>query len=160
MGNKLSNDSKFTKPTGLYTNCSWDEKTVKKLIKGGKVAPRYPGQEEPGPELDKCPICFLVSLRLFSKVHGVLSSCASCEQEGSAPVLLTHCFSFFFLPIPFSSAVVPWWAEPVKMLQTADLHRFCPQSRDPLPRLHCCFRASVPPCDKCHACAVDLLCSF
>jgi hypothetical protein len=66
MGNKLSNDSKFTKPTGLYTTCEWDEKTVKKLIKGGKVAPRYPGQEEPGPELDKCPICFLVSLRLFS----------------------------------------------------------------------------------------------
>ena len=74
MGNKLSNDSKFTKPTGLYTNCSWDEKTVKKLIKGGKVAPRYPGQEEPGPELDKCPICFLVSLRLFSKVHSALPS--------------------------------------------------------------------------------------
>ena len=74
MGNKLSNDSKFTKPTGLYTNCDWDEKAVKKLIKGGKVAPRYPGQEEPGPELDKCPICFLVSLRLFSTVHGALSS--------------------------------------------------------------------------------------
>ena len=64
MGNKLSRnksvDSKFTKPTGLYPTCEWDEKTVKKLINKKKVAPRYPGREEPGPDLDECPICFLV----------------------------------------------------------------------------------------------------
>ncbi|EKX51427.1 hypothetical protein GUITHDRAFT_65890 [Guillardia theta CCMP2712] len=63
MGNKLSRgksvDSKFTKPTGLYPTCDWDEKTVKKLINKKKVAPRYPGREEPGPDLDECPICFL-----------------------------------------------------------------------------------------------------
>jgi hypothetical protein len=86
MGNKLSfaktNDSKFTKSTGLYPTCEWDDKTVKKLINKKKVAPRYPGREESGPELDECPICFLVSLRLSSKVHSALScpSCASCEQ--------------------------------------------------------------------------------
>lgn len=64
MGNrfgKSSGDSKFTKPTGLYPTCEWDDKTVKKLINKKKVAPRYPGREEPGPELDECPICFLVS---------------------------------------------------------------------------------------------------
>jgi hypothetical protein len=62
MGNKFtkSSDSKFTKPTGLYPTCEWDNKTVKKLINKKKVAPRYPGREEPGPELDEGPICFLV----------------------------------------------------------------------------------------------------
>lgn len=56
MGNKFgksSVDSKFTKPTGLYPTCEWDDKTVKKLINKKKVAPRYPGREEPGPELDE-----------------------------------------------------------------------------------------------------------
>jgi len=64
MGNKFtksSSDSKFTKPTGLYPTCEWDDKTVKKMINKKKVAPRYPGREEPGVELDECPICFLVS---------------------------------------------------------------------------------------------------
>ena len=93
MGNKFvrgGGDSKFTKPTGLYPTCEWDDKAqillksviyscllvndtsvltfetfrykaVKKLIIKKKVAPRYPGREEPGPELDECPICFLVS---------------------------------------------------------------------------------------------------
>ena len=96
MGNKFvrgGGDSKFTKPTGLYPTCEWDDKAqillksvdscllvslacqytsvltsenfrckaVKKLIIKKKVAPRSPGREEPGPELDECPICFLVS---------------------------------------------------------------------------------------------------
>lgn len=68
MGNKLtrsSNDSKFTKPTGLYPTCEWDEKTVKKLINKKKIAPRYPGREDGGPDLDECPICFLVSRQHF-----------------------------------------------------------------------------------------------
>ena len=51
MGNKLAKmgggggDSKFTKPTGLYATCEWDDKAVKKLIQKKKVAPRYPGRE-------------------------------------------------------------------------------------------------------------------
>jgi hypothetical protein len=65
MGNKFvrgsGGDNKFTKSTGLYPTCEWDDKTVKKLISKKKVAPRYPGREDPGPDLDECPICFLVS---------------------------------------------------------------------------------------------------
>ena len=65
MGNKFvrgsGGDNKFTKSTGLYPTCEWDDKTVKKLINKKKVAPRYPGREDPGPDLDECPICFLVS---------------------------------------------------------------------------------------------------
>jgi hypothetical protein len=65
MGNKLTrrgnSESSFTKPTGLYPKCEWDDKTVKKLINKKKIAPRYPGREDQAPDLDECPICFLVN---------------------------------------------------------------------------------------------------
>jgi hypothetical protein len=52
---------KYSNPNGIYTSCSWDMKTVKKLILDKKLAPFYPGSEEKSsPELDECPICFLV----------------------------------------------------------------------------------------------------
>lgn len=37
---------RYTKPTGLYPNCPWDEKAVRRLILEGKLAPRFPGLEE------------------------------------------------------------------------------------------------------------------
>jgi hypothetical protein len=37
---------RFTKATGLYPTCAWDERTVKKLILDGKVAPRLVGVEQ------------------------------------------------------------------------------------------------------------------
>lgn len=37
---------RYTKPTGLYANCPWDEKAVRGLILEGKLAPRFPGLEE------------------------------------------------------------------------------------------------------------------
>jgi hypothetical protein len=65
MGNKFlkprSNEPTYTKSTGLYPRCEWDDKTVKKLINKKKIAPRYPGREDQAPDLDECPICFLVS---------------------------------------------------------------------------------------------------
>ena len=62
MGNKLgrSSESKFTKSTGLYPTCEWDDKAVKKLINKKKIAPRYPGREDAAPDMEECPICFLV----------------------------------------------------------------------------------------------------
>jgi len=90
MGNKLSRnksvDSKFTKPTGLYPTCEWDEKTVKKLINKKKVAPRYPGREEPGPDLDECPICFLW-------YPGGLNRSKCCKKP-----ICTECFLQFKKP--------------------------------------------------------------
>jgi hypothetical protein len=74
MGNKFlkprSNEPTFTKSTGLYPRCEWDDKTVKKLINKKKIAPRYPGREDQAPDLDECPICFLVRKCL----HHALSS--------------------------------------------------------------------------------------
>jgi len=37
---------KYTSPTGLYSSCSWDSKTIRRLILAKKLAPLFPGQEE------------------------------------------------------------------------------------------------------------------
>jgi len=59
---KLSpEEMKYLTPTGLYPSCSWDLKTIRKLIMEKKLAPFYPGREEKdAPDLDECPICFMV----------------------------------------------------------------------------------------------------
>ncbi|MGB1598478.1 MAG: hypothetical protein ACPIOQ_37330 [Promethearchaeia archaeon] len=92
MGNKLAKmgggggDSKFTKPTGLYATCEWDDKAVKKLIQKKKVAPRYPGREDAGPDLDECPICFLW-------YPGGLNRSKCCKQP-----ICTECYLQFKKP--------------------------------------------------------------
>jgi hypothetical protein len=56
-----SEEMKYLSPTGLYPSCNWDLKTIRKLIIEKKLAPFYPGREEKdSPELDECPICFMV----------------------------------------------------------------------------------------------------
>jgi hypothetical protein len=56
-----SEEVKYLSPTGLYPSCNWDLKTIRKLIIEKKLAPFYPGREEKdSPELDECPICFMV----------------------------------------------------------------------------------------------------
>jgi len=50
----------FTIPSGLYHTLNWDLKVVKRMILNKRLAPLYPGQEEPGSEdFEECPICFL-----------------------------------------------------------------------------------------------------
>jgi hypothetical protein len=92
MGNKFSikrgPESAFTKPTGLYPSCEWDDKTVKKLINKKKIAPRYPGREDQGPDLDECPICFLW-------YPGGLNRSKCCGQS-----ICTECFLQFKKPAP------------------------------------------------------------
>ena len=36
---------RFTKPTGLYPSCQWDERTIRKMILEGKISPRFEGFE-------------------------------------------------------------------------------------------------------------------
>eukprot|EP00285_Hemiselmis_virescens_P003568 CAMPEP_0173412382 /NCGR_PEP_ID=MMETSP1356-20130122/79349_1 /TAXON_ID=77927 ORGANISM="Hemiselmis virescens, Strain PCC157" /NCGR_SAMPLE_ID=MMETSP1356 /ASSEMBLY_ACC=CAM_ASM_000847 /LENGTH=166 /DNA_ID=CAMNT_0014374265 /DNA_START=33 /DNA_END=529 /DNA_ORIENTATION=+ len=91
MGNKFVKrgpESAFTKATGLYPKCEWDDKTVKKLINKKKIAPRYPGREEQGPDLDECPICFLW-------YPGGLNRSKCCRQS-----ICTECFLQFKKPTP------------------------------------------------------------
>lgn len=51
---------KMCKPSGLYPTCSWDDRSVRRLIGDGKIAPRLSGHETVLASTDKeCPICFL-----------------------------------------------------------------------------------------------------
>jgi len=47
------------KPSGLYESCSWDDRTIRKLIGDGKLAARMKGKDDrtTGTE-QECPICF------------------------------------------------------------------------------------------------------
>ena len=122
MGNKFvrgGGDSKFTKPTGLYPTCEWDDKAVKKLIVKKKVAPRYPGREEPGPELDECPICFLVRALPRAPREPVRACCCS------RPPALTPAF-WCGRGCGCEWTVVPWRPESLEVLQATHLHRVLP----------------------------------
>ena len=67
MGNKQTKmrdpiDAQYMRPSGtLYTSCEWDERTVRRLIIERKIAPFYPGQDQPAPDREECPICMMVS---------------------------------------------------------------------------------------------------
>jgi len=69
MGNKITRrrpviDERYTRPQGLYQNRDVDQKKLRRLIHEAKLAPCYPGAEEPATDLEECPICFLVRLYL------------------------------------------------------------------------------------------------
>jgi hypothetical protein len=82
---KLSpEEMKYLTPTGLYPSCSWDLKTIRKLIMEKKLAPFYPGREEKdAPDLDECPICFMF-------YGGGLNRTNCCHKDvctGEAPMV-------------------------------------------------------------------------
>ena len=66
MGNSRSKSKaakeleKYTKPTGIYDSCNWDERVVRKLILERKLAPMFPGLDAQAGKREECPICFLV----------------------------------------------------------------------------------------------------
>ena len=69
MGNKMGKrrgvDERYTRPQGLYDHSFTDERKLKRLIQDAKLAPCYPGTDDTQPELEECPICYLVSTALF-----------------------------------------------------------------------------------------------
>jgi hypothetical protein len=69
MGNKITRrrpviEERFTRPQGLYPQRDVDQRKLRRLILDAKLAPCYPGAEEPATDLEECPICFLVRLAL------------------------------------------------------------------------------------------------
>jgi hypothetical protein len=65
MGNKITRrrpaiDDRHTRLQGLYPSRDVDQRKLRRLILDSKLAPCYPGGEEPAVELEECPICFLV----------------------------------------------------------------------------------------------------
>ena len=68
MGNRVGGrrrrppvDERYTAPQGLYPHPDIDLKKLRRLILEAKLAPCHPGADDPRPDLDECPICFLVS---------------------------------------------------------------------------------------------------
>ena len=65
MGNRFTRcrpvvEDKYTQPQGLYEHIGLDTRKLKRLIIKGRLAPCFPGVEDPSADLDECPICFLV----------------------------------------------------------------------------------------------------
>uniref|UniRef100_A0A7S3PNQ8 RING-type domain-containing protein n=1 Tax=Aplanochytrium stocchinoi TaxID=215587 RepID=A0A7S3PNQ8_9STRA len=58
---KEKGEDVLCKPTGLYTDCKWDEKHVRRMVIEKKIAPRWPGSDNEDfiKCSDECPICFL-----------------------------------------------------------------------------------------------------
>jgi len=86
MGNKQSTrsreniDPQLLKPTGLYPNCEWDERVLRRLILDRKLAPCHVGLEENSGEQEECPICML-------NYPGGLNRSTCCKKP-----ICTECF--------------------------------------------------------------------
>ncbi|PXF40654.1 Protein SIP5 [Gracilariopsis chorda] len=73
-------DLLYTKSSGLYPTCSWDDKHVRRLILRGELAPRYPGKDDPTSTVrEECPICMLI--------YPVLNQTKCCSAR-----LCTECY--------------------------------------------------------------------
>jgi len=97
MGNSLKNRRRikeYAEPRGLYPECSWDRRYIRKEILSGKLAPCFPG-EEGNPDngindrvkekiacgdLEECPICLLY-------YPGGLNRMTCCKQS-----MCTECY--------------------------------------------------------------------
>lgn len=65
LGLSRSELDKMCKPSGLYPTCSWDDRSIRRLIGDGKLAPRLSGHETILSSSDvECPICFLNYLKV------------------------------------------------------------------------------------------------
>ncbi|EGG17488.1 hypothetical protein DFA_08484 [Cavenderia fasciculata] len=73
MGNSASKrggdqDTKFTLVTGIYKDCDWDPKVIRKLVLDKKISPLYPGVDTEAPSLEECPICLLKPMAELSTI--------------------------------------------------------------------------------------------
>jgi len=71
MGNKITRrrptiDERYTRPQGLYPHRDVDQRKLRRLILDSKLAPCFPGGEDPAADSEECPICFLVHLNTSS----------------------------------------------------------------------------------------------
>lgn len=73
-------DLLYTKPSGIYSQCLWDNKLVRRLILRAELAPLYPGIDDPCQHArEECPICMLI--------YPVLNQTRCCSAR-----LCTECY--------------------------------------------------------------------
>jgi len=74
------------KPSGLYPNCQWDDKQIRRLIGDGKLAARLKGEEVRRKETDtECPICFLNYAQVNQTKCCQGSLCTECYLQVRPP---------------------------------------------------------------------------
>jgi len=77
----LGGEVQHSVPLGLYPQCNWDLKTLRKLIAEKKLAPIFKGVEESSSaNCEECPICFLY-------YSGGLNRSTCCKQG-----ICTECY--------------------------------------------------------------------
>ena len=113
MGNQVGGrrrraavDDRYTAPQGLYPHPDIDLRKLRRLILEAKLAPCHPGADDPRPDLDECPICFLVSTP-----RPPISSWI----ELFMPTII--------MMTPLCDYSVLSQSEPVQVLRQGDLHR-------------------------------------
>jgi len=118
MGNALKNRRRqaqireYAEPRGLYPQCAWDRRLVRREVLAGKLAPCFPGQEGGGNpdtiglqererdqtefgDLEECPICLLF-------YPGGLNRMICCKQS-----MCTECYLQVKLPPQTSTTLNP-----------------------------------------------------
>ncbi|GAM19337.1 hypothetical protein SAMD00019534_025120 [Acytostelium subglobosum LB1] len=91
MGNSTSKkdqvDSKYTNVAGIYKDCEWDAKVIRKLIVEKKLCPLYPSVETENPLLEECPICLLFYPCLNRSKCCKKGICTECYLQVKKPTV-------------------------------------------------------------------------
>jgi len=82
---------KYTKPTGLYENCPYDERTVKRWVLNGTLAPIYPGSDHPSDSTEECPICFMHYKAINRSTCCKKTMCTECYLQVKPPRTSPDC---------------------------------------------------------------------
>ncbi|XP_020190082.1 E3 ubiquitin-protein ligase GW2 [Aegilops tauschii subsp. strangulata] len=92
MGNRVGGrrrrppvDERYTAPQGLYPHPDIDLKKLRRLILEAKLAPCHPGADDPRPDLDECPICFLFYPSLNRSKCCAKGICTECFLQMKSP---------------------------------------------------------------------------
>ena len=84
ISRKQSLESKHCSTLGLYDSCSWDNKTLKKMIIEKKLAPIFPGADCKD-DLEECPICMLYYPYLNTSTCCKKNICTECFLQVRKP---------------------------------------------------------------------------
>ncbi|KAF0901496.1 hypothetical protein E2562_003483 [Oryza meyeriana var. granulata] len=78
-------EERYTRPQGLYPHPDIDLKKLRRLILEAKLAPCYPGSDDPRADLDECPICFLFYPSLNRSKCCAKGICTECFLQMRTP---------------------------------------------------------------------------
>eukprot|EP01096_Ripella_sp_DP13-Kostka_P012766 TRINITY_DN539_c0_g1_i1.p1 TRINITY_DN539_c0_g1~~TRINITY_DN539_c0_g1_i1.p1 ORF type:complete len:250 (-),score=94.18 TRINITY_DN539_c0_g1_i1:115-864(-) len=81
-------------PLGLYPECHWDLRTIRKMVKNGQIAPIVKGDSEASDltaDLDECPICMLSYQDLNHTSCCKQIMCSECFLQLKPPTGPSHC---------------------------------------------------------------------